>query len=91
MVGAVRDCGHADRCQRHYLDWAFSRANGQNWEFELRKGLLGALVDKKREGAVRVLSYVNHAHMGDYRESVQQYLAERSLRPTSRRANETAK
>ena len=22
------------------LDWAFSRANGQNWEFELRKGLL---------------------------------------------------
>ena len=22
------------------LDWAFSRANGQNWEFELRKGPL---------------------------------------------------
>jgi hypothetical protein len=57
------------------LDWAFSRANGQNWEFELRKGLLGGLLSAKRQGAVRVLSFVNHAHMGDYRESVQQYLA----------------
>jgi high affinity Mn2+ porin len=56
------------------LDWAFSRANGQNWEFELRKGLFGWLLDPKREGAVRVLSFVNHAHMGDYRESVNQYL-----------------
>jgi hypothetical protein len=62
------------------LDWAFSRANGQNWEFELRKGLLAGLVKpgrdgSKRVGVVRVLSYVNHAHMGDYRKSVQQYLA----------------
>jgi hypothetical protein len=57
------------------LDWAFSRANGQNWEFELRKGLLAPLLNPKREGAVRVLNYVNHAHMGDYRESVQQYLS----------------
>lgn len=57
------------------LDWAFSRANGQNWEFELRKGIFGWLLDPKRAGAVRVLSFVNHAHMGDYRESVQNYLA----------------
>ena len=57
------------------LDWAFSRANAQNWEFELRKGLFGALLDPKREGAVRILSYMNHAHMGDYRESVQQFLS----------------
>jgi len=57
------------------LDWAFSRANGQNWEFELRKGLFAPLLNPGREGAVRVLSFVNHAHMGDYRESVQQYLA----------------
>ncbi len=56
------------------LDWAFSRANGQNWEFELRKGLFAPLLNPKRQGAVRVLSYINHAHMGDYRESVQQYL-----------------
>ena len=56
------------------LDWALSRANGQNWEFELRKGLFARWLDPKREGAVRVLSYVNHAHMGDYRESVDEYL-----------------
>ena len=54
------------------LDWALSRASGQNWEFELRKGLLSAFA--KHEGAVRVLSYVNRAHMGYYRESVNQYL-----------------
>jgi len=56
------------------LDWALSRANGQNWEWELRKGLFAPFLNPKREGAVRVLSYVNHAHMGDYRESVRQYL-----------------
>jgi len=56
------------------LDWAISRANGQNWEFELRKGLFGHWLNPKREGAVRVLSFVNHAHMGDYRESVNEYL-----------------
>lgn len=54
------------------LDWAWSRASGQNWEFELRKGLLSALT--RREGAVRVMTYVNHAHMGDYRASVNEFL-----------------
>jgi hypothetical protein len=63
------------------LDWAFSRASGQNWEFELRKGLFAPLLNSKREGAVRVLSYVNHAHMGDYRESVAQYLAGKIATP----------
>jgi hypothetical protein len=55
------------------LDWAISRAHGQDWEFELRKGLFSAQL--KRPGAVRVLSYVNNAHMGNYRQSVQQYFA----------------
>jgi len=63
------------------LDWAISRANGQNWEFELRKGLFARWLDPKREGAVRVLSYVNHAHMGDYRESVNQYLKGQAATP----------
>ena len=63
------------------LDWALSRANGQNWEFELRKGLFGQWLDPKRQGAVRVLSFVNHAHMGDYRQSVQQYLAGKIATP----------
>ncbi|MGD0913517.1 MAG: hypothetical protein ABR928_16610, partial [Terracidiphilus sp.] len=56
------------------LEWAFNRANGQNWEWELRKGLLSPWQKTKRVGAIRVLSYVNHAHMGDYRESVNEYL-----------------
>jgi high affinity Mn2+ porin len=63
------------------LDWAFSRANGQNWEFELRRGLLAHWLNPRRQGAVRVLSFVNHAHMGDYRESVEQYLAGEVITP----------
>jgi hypothetical protein len=63
------------------MDWALSRANGQNWEFELRKGLLAPLVKSKHDGAVRILSYVNHAHMGDYRASVDEYLAGKVTTP----------
>lgn len=63
------------------LDWAISRASGQNFEFELRKGLFSTLLDAKRQGAIRVLSYVNHAHMGDYRESVEQYTSGRVATP----------
>jgi hypothetical protein len=63
------------------LDWAFSRANGQNWEFELRKGIFARFLDPKREGAVRILSYVNHAHMGDYRQSVQEFLSGQTSTP----------
>jgi len=57
------------------LDWAISRAHGQNWEFELRKGLFSRHFTNKRPGAVRILSYVNNAHIGNYRQSVQQFLA----------------
>ncbi len=57
------------------LDWAFSRANGQNFEFDLLKSLVPG-----RHGEERILAYVNHANMGDYRRSVQDYLA--GLTPT---------
>lgn len=57
------------------LDWAFSRASGQNFEFELRKSLLGRLVRPDRSGTVRILSFVNHAHMGLYRDAVNAYLS----------------
>jgi high affinity Mn2+ porin len=53
------------------LDWAFSRAHAQNWEFELRKGLFASALN--RPGVVRVLAFRNNAHMGNYRESVQQF------------------
>lgn len=63
------------------LDWAFSRAHGQNFEFELRKSLLGHLVSSDRKGTVRVLSFVNHAHMGRYRDAVDAYLSGRDPKP----------
>jgi len=57
------------------LDWNLRRASGQNWEFELRKPLFGNLLPADRKGVVRVLSYVNHAHMGLYRDAVKAYLS----------------
>jgi hypothetical protein len=51
------------------LDWAFSRAHGQNGEFELRQGLV-----PKRKGTQRLLFYANRAHMGTYREAVEDFL-----------------
>ena len=56
------------------MDWALRRASGQNMEFEWRHGLLGGLVSPDRKGVVRVLSYVNHAHMGLYRAANQAFL-----------------
>lgn len=51
------------------LDWAFSRAHGQNGEFELRHSLV-----PQRQGTMRLLFYANRAHMGTYREAVNAYL-----------------
>jgi len=51
------------------LDWAFSRAHGQNGEFELRHSLV-----KQRKGVTRLLFYANRAHMGTYREAVEDFL-----------------
>jgi len=51
------------------LDWAFSRAHGQNGEFELRHSFV-----PKRKGAQRILFYANRAHMGTYREAVEDFL-----------------
>ncbi len=52
------------------LDWNLHRARGENMEFELRKGFWW-----KKPGAIRILSYVNHAHMGNYREAVNAFVA----------------
>ncbi len=57
------------------FDWNLKRASGQNMEVEWRRGLLGSLVAPSRKGTIRVLSYVNHAHMGLYRDAVKAYLA----------------
>ncbi|MFT4113771.1 carbohydrate porin [Silvibacterium sp.] len=58
------------------LDWAFSRARGQNWEFELRHSLVHG-----RKGTERVLAFVNNAHMGDYRDAVVAYLTGKDATP----------
>ena len=52
------------------LVWNLRQARGQNMEFELRKSPLA-----KRKGTYRVLSYVNVAHMGNYRHAVQAFEA----------------
>lgn len=51
------------------MDWAFSRAHGQNGEFELLRSWIA-----QRKGVTRLLFYANRAHMGTYREAVQAYL-----------------
>ncbi len=51
------------------MDWAFSRAHGQNGEFELRQSLV-----RGRKGTTRILFYANRAHMGAYREAVADFL-----------------
>jgi carbohydrate-selective porin OprB len=57
------------------LDWNLRRASGQNWEFELRKPLLAGLVSPDQKSVVRILSYVNHAHMGLYRDANKAYVS----------------
>jgi hypothetical protein len=51
------------------MDWAFSRAHGENGEFELRHSFV-----RNRKGTERVLFYANRAHMGTYREAVEAFL-----------------
>lgn len=58
------------------LDWAFSRAHGQNWEYELRHSFIPG-----RKGTTRILAYVNTAHMGNYRLAVREYFEHITPRP----------
>ncbi len=52
------------------LDANLRRARSENIELELRPELL-----PERHTVVRLLAYVNHANMGDYRQAVQAFLA----------------
>jgi hypothetical protein len=63
------------------LDWNLRRASGQNWEFELRRPLLGKLLPADRKGVIRILSYVNHAHMGLYRDANNAFLSGEDPKP----------
>ena len=68
------------------MDWAFSRAHGQNGEFELRKSMV-----PKRKGTTRLLFYANRAHMGIYREAVTPTWMGRTPRPISSPTNISAR
>jgi high affinity Mn2+ porin len=52
------------------LEWNLRRASGQNVELEYRKTPLAFLVAPERKGTVRLLGFVNHANMGDYRDQI---------------------
>ena len=53
------------------LQYQFRQGSGQNVEVEWRKSVLP---DPKLKGAVRLLGFVNHANMGDYRQQNQAFL-----------------
>jgi high affinity Mn2+ porin len=58
------------------LDWNLRRARAENLEIELRRSLL-----PKRAGTLRLLAYVNHANMGDYREAIAAFLSGKESTP----------
>jgi hypothetical protein len=58
------------------LDADLGRAHAENIEVEYRGNFL-----PRRAGAVRLLSYMNHANMGAYREAVDAFLAGRTAVP----------
>jgi hypothetical protein len=58
------------------------RARGDNYELEYRKTPF-AFIDAKRKGIIRLLGFVNHANMGDYRDQIRIALAERAIGQTT--------
>ena len=52
------------------LVWRPWQVHAENWEYELRRGVL-----PKKSGVVRLLAYTNYANMGIYRDAVAQYKA----------------
>jgi len=50
------------------LVWRPWQAHAENWEFEWRHGVI-----PKKAGVVRLLAYVNHANMGNYRDAIAQF------------------
>jgi high affinity Mn2+ porin len=61
------------------LEWNLRRARAENFELELHPGVLA-----NRGTTVRLLSFVNHANMGVYRQAIEDYLAGKTPRPEIR-------
>jgi hypothetical protein len=64
------------------LQWNLHRARGDNYELEYRKTPFALLPERlfnpRHKGVVRLLGFVNHANMGDYRQQIDEALAERA-------------
>jgi high affinity Mn2+ porin len=50
------------------LVWKPWQAHAENWEYELRHGVV-----PKKAGVVRLLAYTNYANMGMYRDAIAQF------------------
>jgi hypothetical protein len=50
------------------LVWRPWEVHAENWEYELRRGLI-----PRKPGVVRLLAYTNYANMGIYRDAVAQF------------------
>ena len=50
------------------LVWRPWQVHAENWEYELRRGLV-----PKKAGVIRLLAYTNYANMGIYREAIAQF------------------
>jgi high affinity Mn2+ porin len=59
-----------------FLDADLARARAENLEFEVHGNLIA-----HRPGAVRLLSYLNHADMGNYEDATDDYLAGKTTTP----------
>jgi high affinity Mn2+ porin len=59
------------------LDFNLARARSENIEVEFRPKL-----QKEKNTVIRLLSFINHAEMGSYREAVQAFLAGTDPQPT---------
>jgi hypothetical protein len=58
------------------LDWNLRRARAENYELELHPSIAG-----KRNTTLRLLTFVNHANMGVYRDAIANYLSGQTPRP----------
>ena len=50
------------------LVWRPWQVHAENWQYELRRGLI-----PRKTGAIRLLAYTNYANMGIYRDAVAQF------------------